>query len=92
VQSCTWLRINKLALGYTKVAEWLASRKNREVSNRDKITGLAYLVAYTLHILACSWFWLGSRYRVWPWLNWHCMMNVCDGVLMGCRCGFLPPQ
>jgi hypothetical protein len=63
-QLCCWLRLNKLFLGYTLLVKAIKMKDHKEASNAKKISWMAFMVFAIIHVCACIWFYIGSRYKV----------------------------
>jgi hypothetical protein len=65
-QACSWLRLNKLCLGYVILSTMKSQKaaENEESLNRKRILNLGSWVFSIVHIFACLWFYVGNEYAV----------------------------
>ena len=65
LEACDWLRLNKLFLLRGKIWE-MRGGPNLNLSNTTTmILRMAKLMAMTLHVSACIWFFIGRSYESW---------------------------
>ena len=61
-----WLRLNKMALFFSRVSPKVLLFSGESEQARSKVFDLILMIAFTMHICACFWYYIGRSVPMLP--------------------------